>query len=136
MGKQRAQILDRLKGVSKWVGLYPHLAQIRRTYNVDGYNKQRLEDQSRLYKAFIEPGDLRFDVGANVGRKTEAFLNLGAKVAAFEPQFNSAKEIRLRCDGIVSLSVEECAIGKKESTVNLDLNTRSGLARAVSRSVQ
>ncbi len=35
---------------------------------------------------FIKPGDLVFDVGANVGLKSKLYLDLGAKVVGVEPQ--------------------------------------------------
>jgi len=46
-------------------------------------------DQSKIrsfYSQFINTGDLCFDVGANVGNRTEIFLELGAKVVSIEPQ--------------------------------------------------
>jgi FkbM family methyltransferase len=39
-----------------------------------------------FYRLFVQPGDLCFDVGANVGNRTEVFLRLGARVVAIEPQ--------------------------------------------------
>jgi len=43
-------------------------------------------NRRNFYRQFINPGDLVFDVGANVGNRVEAFLNIGAKVIAVEPQ--------------------------------------------------
>lgn len=46
-------------------------------------------DQSKMldfYSHFINKGDLCYDVGANVGNRTEVFLKLGAKVVSIEPQ--------------------------------------------------
>lgn len=40
----------------------------------------------RLYRDFVAPGDLVFDVGAHVGDRTAAFAALGARVVALEPQ--------------------------------------------------
>lgn len=40
----------------------------------------------RLYAEFVQPNDLVFDIGANVGAHTKVFLRLGAKVIAVEPQ--------------------------------------------------
>lgn len=40
----------------------------------------------QFYSRFIKKGDLCFDVGANFGKKTEIFLELGAKVICIEPQ--------------------------------------------------
>ena len=38
------------------------------------------------FSRFISPGDLVFDVGANVGDLTDIFLRLGARVICVEPQ--------------------------------------------------
>ena len=40
----------------------------------------------KFYTQFIEKGALCYDVGANIGKKTEIFLELGARVLAIEPQ--------------------------------------------------
>lgn len=40
-----------------------------------------------LYRRFVSPGDLCFDVGAHVGNRVRSFLSLGARqVVAVEPQ--------------------------------------------------
>ena len=39
-----------------------------------------------LYARYVRPGDLVFDVGANVGQRTGWFLTLGCRVVAVEPQ--------------------------------------------------
>lgn len=39
-----------------------------------------------FYRELIRPGDLCFDIGANLGQKTWLFLDAGAKVIAVEPQ--------------------------------------------------
>jgi FkbM family methyltransferase len=46
------------------------------------------DDEKRLafYKQFISPGDLVFDVGANMGNRAKVFYSLGATVVAVEPQ--------------------------------------------------
>jgi hypothetical protein len=46
------------------------------------------EDQKSLefYQNFIKPGDLVYDVGANMGNRSKIFVKLQAKVIAFEPQ--------------------------------------------------
>ncbi len=50
----------------------------------------------RFYSQFVHPGDLCFDVGANLGNRIEVFLNLGARVVAIEPQDNCMRYLRLR----------------------------------------
>lgn len=39
-----------------------------------------------IFSEVVETGSLVFDVGSNIGDKSEQFLNLGARVVAFEPQ--------------------------------------------------
>ncbi|MHC4475555.1 MAG: FkbM family methyltransferase [Planctomycetota bacterium] len=39
----------------------------------------------KFYSQFVKEGDLCFDVGANMGRRTKALLKLGASVVAIEP---------------------------------------------------
>lgn len=39
-----------------------------------------------FYAQFVGPGDLCFDVGANIGGRTDIFLTLGARVVCVEPQ--------------------------------------------------
>src|SRR3970282_98282 len=47
------------------------------------FKLRRLAD---LYRPFVEPGDLCFDVGAHVGDRTRALRRLGGRVVAVEPQ--------------------------------------------------
>lgn len=46
--------------------------------------RQEVQFYRRLLVGF-EPGNLIFDIGANVGAKTDLFLRLGARVVAVEP---------------------------------------------------
>jgi FkbM family methyltransferase len=42
--------------------------------------------RKQFYAQFVQPGDLCFDVGANVGNRIDPILQIGAKVVAVEPQ--------------------------------------------------
>ena len=44
------------------------------------------EAMDNLYRGFVEPGDLVFDIGAHVGDRVASFRRLGARVIAVEPQ--------------------------------------------------
>src|SRR5215510_10894332 len=46
----------------------------------------RMRAMDKLYRQFIAPGDLVFDVGAHVGDRVAAFRRLGARIVAVEPQ--------------------------------------------------
>ncbi|MGB0403676.1 MAG: FkbM family methyltransferase [Salibacteraceae bacterium] len=47
-----------------------------------------------FYAQFIEPGDVCFDIGANLGSRTKIFINLGAKPVVVEPHPLCALELR------------------------------------------
>ena len=56
---------------------------------VHDVSRQKLwEETSAFYSRLVKPGDLCFDVGANIGSKTKSFLELGARVVCIEPQPN------------------------------------------------
>lgn len=65
--------------------LYRVFATIRRAERDrrDG----RADDARRMafYKQWIKPGDLVFDIGANIGNRTRVFADIGARVVAVEP---------------------------------------------------
>ncbi len=48
-----------------------------------------------LYRQFIKPGDLAFDVGAHAGDRISSFRRLGARVIALEPQPKMLRALRL-----------------------------------------
>lgn len=44
------------------------------------------ESFRKLYSSFLSPGDLCFDIGANLGNRIRGFRQIGCKVIALEPQ--------------------------------------------------
>ncbi len=81
-----------------------------------------------LYRRFVSPGGLVFDVGANVGERTAVFVELGARVVAVEPQAECAARLRARFGGAVT--VEHAAAGAEEGRAELlvaSANTISSL---------
>lgn len=55
-----------------------------------------------LYKHFLRPGELAFDIGANCGEVTEVLLALGCRVVAVEPQAEIAKLINPKAEVVVA----------------------------------
>jgi FkbM family methyltransferase len=95
------QVRDRLRGTI----FYPPLKalsaqrnQLRRSWRewqrwwwrVRWYRRMR-----HFYAQFLQPGDLAFDIGANVGTRTRVFLQLGARVVSVEPLKECARELYL-----------------------------------------
>jgi FkbM family methyltransferase len=58
-------------------------------------DKLRAAAMDRLYKRFIAPRDLVFDIGAHVGDRISSFRRLGARVVALEPQPLAHRALRL-----------------------------------------
>ena len=76
-----------------------------------------------LYRRFIEPGALVFDIGAHVGDRVSSFRRLGARVIAVEPQpllFSALHHIHGR-DAMVE--IVDRAVGADAGIRELFVNT-------------
>ncbi len=80
----------------------------------------RRQRRQRFYSAFIEPGDLVFDVGANLGNYSEALCAVGATVVAIEPDPRNLRVLRKRLR-TRNVRIEECALGRAEGTAELHI---------------
>jgi FkbM family methyltransferase len=65
-------------------------------------DRRLLDDRTRevaFYRALLSgfsPGDVIFDIGANIGQKTDVFLRLGARVIAVDPDTSNQRILRQR----------------------------------------
>jgi FkbM family methyltransferase len=85
-------------------------------------NRQRRDAMERLYRRFVKPGGLVFDVGAHVGDRVAAFLRIGARVIAVEPQPALRTTLKLLHGRDRAVVVEPVALGRSEGSVELKLN--------------
>jgi FkbM family methyltransferase len=85
-------------------------------------NRARRDAMERLYRRFVKPGDLVFDVGAHVGDRVVAFRRLGARVVAVEPQPALRTTLKLLHGRDSSVVIEGAAVGRAEGSVELMLN--------------
>ncbi|MGX5735165.1 FkbM family methyltransferase [Bosea thiooxidans] len=101
-------------------GTVKALSRSLRIYHGDNDRRVAMD---RFYGAFLEPGDLAFDIGAHVGDRVSSFRRLGARVVALEPQPGPARIIRLihRRDPLVTLV--EAACGDHEGSIALRINS-------------
>jgi FkbM family methyltransferase len=72
-----------MSGIDHRIAEEVALARSVITYHGDATKSHAMD---ALYKRFIKPGDLAFDVGSHVGDRIASFRRLGAKVVALEPQ--------------------------------------------------
>jgi FkbM family methyltransferase len=94
------------------------------------HQRHRSRAMGKLYARFVKRGDLVFDIGAHVGDRVAAFLRLGAKVVAVEPQPALASTISILYQhGFFayfpggSVLVERKAVGSAPGDVRLMINT-------------
>jgi FkbM family methyltransferase len=114
-GYRNMGIFGSAKRVAISAGLYKPARAIHR--NVFPSERRRFRDHKALYSRFVNPGDLAFDVGANIGDRVAMLLSLGATVVAFEPQPICARELWARGNG--RLTVVQKAVGKTEGNATL-----------------
>jgi hypothetical protein len=105
------------KSLAMTIGLFGSIKRFQRRF-LDGAGAKDFADNLALYGQFVSPGDLCFDVGANIGHKTEVLLSLGASVVAFEPQPDCVRELKARC-GQRGLTAITAAVGSKSGRLPL-----------------
>lgn len=111
------EMLSALKQASIALGVYKPARALHRILH-PSQRREFLGHRAQLSE-FIRPGDLAFDVGANIGNRTEIMLSLGGSVVAFEPQPICAREVRAR--GNSRLTVIESAVGSSVGRATLHL---------------
>jgi FkbM family methyltransferase len=117
-------VIGAMKELSISAGIY---RQARAAYRVLKPSARKHFFAHRLLLSeFVKAGDLAFDVGANIGNRTEILLSLGASVVSFEPQPKCAREISALQNG--HLTVVQKAVGEAEGGAKLHLKASSVLA--------
>ena len=83
------------------------------------FTRRRLR---RFYRQFVQPGGLCFDIGAHLGSRSRAFLDLGARVVALEPQPHCAAYLRKRWGGERRFTLIAKAVGAQPGLASLHIN--------------
>lgn len=78
-------------------GIYPLARSIYRSLHPQHRRERKFN--RRFYEQLIRPGDLCFDIGANVGQTIEAFLSASARVIAVEPNPRCANVLAYQFGG-------------------------------------
>jgi FkbM family methyltransferase len=77
------------------------------------------EHRRDFYSQFINPGDLVFDVGANLGNRSKVFLKLGANVVGVEPQRKCISFLEEVMSDEERFTLVECALGSAEGEAEM-----------------
>jgi len=76
----------------------------------------------RFYRQFIHPGALSFDIGAHLGSRSRAFLDLGARVIALEPQPQCVAYLQKQWGGERRFGLIPKAVGAQPGVATLHIN--------------
>ena len=75
--------------------------------------------QVEFYRSLVPQGCLCFDVGANIGEKSEAMLKAGLRVVAFEPNPLVLPELRARLEREKDWTLVVAAVGSQAAVLTL-----------------
>ena len=84
------------------------------------FNRRRLR---KFYAQFVQKGDLCFDIGAHLGNRSDAWLQLGARVVALEPQPSCIHFLTKKFDKNNQFILVEKAVGQSSGTATLHISS-------------
>lgn len=90
--------------------------------------RRELEAFQAFYRSFMNPGDLCFDIGANLGNRTRCFRHLGCRVVAVEPQKSCFNSLEKRFGQDAETLLVRKAAGRKAGEATLHLSSNHVLA--------
>lgn len=111
-----------VKKIVKRLSLATRLYRPARYINDLLTRKQYLEafrKDIELFERELPTGSLCFDIGANIGEKSEALLKAGMSVIAVEPQPLCVKEIMARCGRYDKIRIIQTAVGSEVGEAEL-----------------
>jgi len=112
-------MFGRAYGIARSMALY---------HGVPGRHRKMV----RFYGAFLQPGDVGFDVGAHVGSRVRAWRALGARVVAVEPQPDFARILRLFFGRNSGVTIVPKALGAQPGTARLGISTATPTVSSLS----
>ncbi|MCE5250799.1 FkbM family methyltransferase [bacterium] len=94
--------------------------------------RHRRKAMKAFYAEFIHEDDICFDIGANIGNRSEVFLELGARVVAVEPQGACVEKLKRKFGNNPRITIVPAAVGEVEGEAELlvsNASTISSLSR-------
>ncbi|MDZ8085571.1 MAG: FkbM family methyltransferase [Nostoc sp. DedQUE12b] len=113
------------------IGLYRPIRNLYRFLNQKQLKNdfEYFQKEISFFSKLLDADSLCFDVGANIGKKSEAFLLVGARVVAFEPQPQCMRELKARCSHYGNkFHAVQNAVGAEPGEATLYTRERSGIA--------
>lgn len=87
----------------------------------------------QFYQKFIIKGDLCFDIGANIGERTDCFVKIGAKVIAVEPQNTCFNILNQKYPKEAQVTALQVALGSSEREDSLMICDESNECTTLSK---
>lgn len=103
-----------------------------RERNISAQQVQHDNAMRSFYSQITKPGDLVFDIGANIGNRTKIFLELELNVIAIEPQDECVAVLKSSFGNNNKLTIVQKVLGASEGEAELmisDANTISSLSQ-------
>ncbi|MGI9409472.1 MAG: FkbM family methyltransferase [Hyphomicrobiaceae bacterium] len=111
----------------------PALRGLFRSLRVYHGSPERAADMDALYRRFMQPGALAFDIGSHVGDRISSFRRIGAKVVALEPQPLAYRALRLIHGRDSSVTLVQAACGRHDGAIELFVNSANPTVSTVSK---
>jgi FkbM family methyltransferase len=86
----------------------------------------------RLYRQFLQEGDIGFDIGAHVGSRVRAWRHLGVRVVAVEPQPDCVRVLRLFFGRDRDVTIVSGAAGARPGTLRLSMSSATPTVSSMS----
>lgn len=92
--------------------------------------KEAIAHKTVFYSKFLKEGEICFDIGANLGNRIDAFLNIGARVIALEPQSFCCRYLRMKYGERITIVNKAVGAEKGESELFIsDSHTLTSLSQ-------
>jgi FkbM family methyltransferase len=87
----------------------------------DRVDARQRERGVAFYRDFVAAGDLCFDIGANVGNRTELLREIGARVVSLEPQGPCVERLRRKFGDDHAVVIVPSAVGSSPGTAEISV---------------
>jgi FkbM family methyltransferase len=119
---------NHLKSALHKAGAFPIARAAYRRLN-SGIRKNKAHEVA-FYRQIVAPDSLCFDVGGNLGQKTEVLLECGARVVSVEPNPHCLSTLNYLFGSNRRVAIERAAMGRAEGTLTLHVHGSDSTASA------
>lgn len=115
---------EKLKNILKASGIFPIAREVYRRINPA--MSRQLAHEAEFYKTVLIPDSMVFDVGANLGGKTNVMLSAGAKfVVTIEPNPKCYENLNFYFKRHPRVALVQSAVGPEDGSITLYANGSS-----------